>query len=139
DAEMFLDWRQAGLEGNQVVADSIRREFTPQLTTAFDAWLPQEDTPGGPSNPIVMPEYVPRGRQESVELQAEAEVRFEDGQDANQISDNYVLLSVGFALALFLVAMGGRFKFRRVHTTVTAFSGLLIVGGIICLAIFPIE
>lgn len=139
DVELFLDWQEADRLGQQGLADELTRDFTPQLAAAFDAWLPEADTPGAPSNPLITPAYVPRGRDESAELQAEAEELFSDGQDANQVSDNYVLLGVGFALALFLVAMGGRFKFRRVHSAITAFAGALIAVGLVCLAIFPIE
>jgi hypothetical protein len=139
DAQLFLDWQESDRLGQDDLANELTRDFTPELRTAFDAWLPTKDEPDAPPNPIITPEYVPRGRVESAELQRDAEESFSDGQDANQISDNYVLLGVGFALALFLVAMGGRFKFRRVHTAVTAFSGALIGIGLICLALFPIE
>ena len=139
DAELFLDWQQATVTGDALLADTIAEDFTPELRTAFEAWEPTRDQPGTPPNPIIIPEYVPRGRTEAVALQEEAEGRFADGQDANQVSDNYVLLGVGFALALFLTAMGSRFKFRRVHTAVTAFSCAIIGAGVVCLAIFPIE
>ncbi|MGH2608029.1 MAG: hypothetical protein ACRDHF_02980, partial [Tepidiformaceae bacterium] len=139
DVELFLDWQESDRLGQQALADELILDFTPELRTAFDAWLPGKDMPGAPSNPIITPEYVPRGAAEAADFERRAEDSFADGQDANQISDNYVLLGVGFALALFLIAMGGRFKFRRVHTAVTAFCALLITFGIICLAIFPIE
>jgi hypothetical protein len=139
DAELFLDWQEADRLGNQDLATELTRDFTPELRTAFDAWLPGKDEPGAPPNPIITPPYVPRGREESAELQQQAEERFADGQDANQISDNYVLIGVGFALALFLTAIGSRFKFRRVHTAVTAFSALLIAMGVVSLVLFPIE
>jgi hypothetical protein len=35
--------------------------------------------------------------------------------------------------------MGSRFKFRRVHTAVTAFSCAIIAAGVVCLGLFPIE
>jgi hypothetical protein len=139
DSELFLDWQEADRLGQEDLARELTRDFTPELRAAFDAWLPTKDDAGAPPNPIVTPAYVPRGREESAELQRDAEESFADGQDANQTSDNYVLLGVGFALALFLVAMGTRFKFRRVHTAVTAFSGALIAIGLVCLAVFPIE
>jgi hypothetical protein len=139
DVELFLDWQEADRLGQQALADELLRDFTAELRTAFDAWHPGKDEPGAPSNPLITPGYVPRGREEAVELQNEAEENFADGQDANQISDNYVLIGVGFALALFLTAMGARFKFRRVHTAITAFTGLLIAIGIVCLIAFPIE
>jgi hypothetical protein len=139
DAELFLDWQEADRLGQDDLANELTRDFTPELRTAFDAWEPGRDEEGAPPNPIVTPLYRPRGSEQSVELQSRAEDKFADGQDANQISDNYVLLGVGFALAQFLTAMATRIKFRRVHTANTAFSGVLIAVGLVCLAIFPIE
>ncbi len=83
----------------------IQDRFQPWFTVAFDAW--QAD--GMHENaPFARDEYVPPGEVEAEELNERADAKFTEALENNQRGDNYSLLTVLFALVLFLTAMSQR-------------------------------
>jgi hypothetical protein len=57
---------------------------------------------------------------------------------ANQLSDNYVLLTVLAASVLFFSGMGVKFEGRWIRVALNAFSADLFVGTAVVAATFPI-
>ena len=105
DLIIYAEWVTATAQGDAALADEIEARFTPHFRVAFDAW--QADGQAEPG-PFAMAEYVPPGTEQSAERSAYAEARFADALEDTERGDNYSLLTVLFALVLFLTAMAQR-------------------------------
>ena len=105
DLSLYTQYVLAGIDNNRTLADYIQARFSPEFRTAFDAWVAGGRAAQGP---FAMPEYVPPGTIEAVELAKRADERFTQALINNQRGDNYSLLTVLFALVLFLTAMSQR-------------------------------
>ena len=86
----------------------MREEFLP----AFDAWLDDRhrghDVPDG--TPFELPRVPPRREEKAKLLEAQASKLFEDGNESNQVSDDFVLAAVLFASVLFFSGLGGHVR-----------------------------
>lgn len=84
----------------------FRDEFRP----AFDAWLAQRPlrNPDAARTPFEMAEYRLASQGEAEGLLSEAEAKAARALELSQVSENYVLLGVMFALVLFFVAVGNK-------------------------------
>jgi hypothetical protein len=86
-----------------------------------------------------MPEYQLASEAEAGQALERAEGRSADARAANQRSDNYVLLSVMFALVLFFVALGGKARAWRSRGLLLGLSLVTLLAAISILVTFPIE
>jgi hypothetical protein len=76
-----------------------------------------------------MPEYRNPRLEEAQRLNDRASATFDEGTEARETADRYVRVTVLFALVLFLVAVGQRFRVRGVRLGVMALAvGLLGYG-----------
>lgn len=114
----------------------FRDEFKP----AFDAWLAQRPlrNPDAPKTPFVMPEYQLTAQLEAEELMAKAESKASESQAASQLSDNYVLTGVLFALVLFFVAVGNKASSRLSRKLLFGLSLVTFLATLGVLATFPV-
>ena len=135
DLTLYTQYVLAERSQDVGLADYIEARFTPEFRVAFDAW-----EAGGRSaqGPFVMAEYVPPGTTEAVEFTKRADAKFAEALVNNQRGDNYSLLTVLFALVLFLTAMSQ----RNVSFTRWILLGLALafgLAGLVFLATFPIK
>ncbi|GAA1943043.1 hypothetical protein [Microbacterium aquimaris] len=136
DLTVYASWVEAKAAGEDELAAFIEERFQPDFRVAFDAWQAQGADEGGP---FVQDEYVPTGTTEAAEYSARADEKFAEALESNQRGDNYSLLTVLFALVLFLTAMSQR---NIAAWASRVFLGLaMIVGlvGIVILLTFPIK
>jgi hypothetical protein len=136
DLVVYAQWIEATGAGQTELADYVEARFPPVLEDAFEAW--EADGMVEPS-PFARPEYVPPGTVEAEAKTAEAEAAYERALVNNQRGDNYSLLTVLFALVLFLTAMSQR---KIVPWAARVFLGLGIVVavvGIVILTTFPVK
>ncbi len=136
DLTIYAQWVNAVAEGNTELAEFIEARFTPEFRIAFDAWNADGRQEAGP---FAMPEYVPEGTERAAELSALANAKFDQALVNNQRGDNYSLLTVLFALVLFLAAMSQREITRWATRTMLALAIGVAVAGIIIMATFPIR
>ena len=133
DLTVFAEWLTADDAGNAELAGFIEERFPPSLATAFEAW---DQTTG---TPFALPEYVVAGEEEVDELNAKADAAFDRALENNQRGDNYTLLTVLFALVLFLSALAQRdgpsWSRRALMILALAFTVL----GLIVMLTFPIR
>ncbi|WP_238476198.1 hypothetical protein [Agromyces mariniharenae] len=134
DLIIYAEWVTATAQGDRVLADEIAERFTPHFRVAFDAW--QADGMAEPG-PFSMAEYVPPGTEEAVERSAYAEARFADALEYTERGDNYSLLTVLFALVLFLTAMAQRDIHHVAAWVMLGLAGAIAVGGFLVLLSFP--
>ncbi|BDZ65532.1 hypothetical protein [Agromyces mangrovi Wang et al. 2018] len=114
----------------------IEERFTPHFAVAFEDW----DASGREeSGPFVMESYVPPGTVEAAELGERADQKFQEALDNNQRGDNYSLLTVLFALVLFLSAMAQRDISPKAAWGLLGLAMVVAVVGIVILTTFPIK
>jgi hypothetical protein len=136
DLAVYIEWVLAQADGRADLAAYIEERFSPEFQVAFDAWTDDGREDRGP---FARAEYVPPGTEDAEELNARADAKFALALENNQRGDNYSLLTVLFALVLFLTAMSQRELapwIRRVFLVLA-----LVVGavGVIILLTFPVR
>jgi hypothetical protein len=126
DSAMFNAWLQARAANDAQLQAVFERRFSPEYRTAFQAWLGTEPftNPAAPPGPGYMPEYHNPQAEEAEQFNEKAAAAEEAGTEARHTAEEYVRATVLFALVLFLVALGQRFRLRgvRVATIVLAFA-----------------
>lgn len=124
---LFVRYAAAISENNNKLADFLYQRFPAPLRKATDAWLKTNplDNPKAPSSPFVMKEYSLEEERLAQELSQSAKNNFETAKQANQTSDNYVLLTVLFASVLFFSGMSTKFRLLKIR------SAMLLLGAII--------
>ncbi|MGR2752230.1 hypothetical protein [Agromyces arachidis] len=136
DLTIYAAYVEAVGDGNVELADYIRERFTPAFRVAYDAWVD-----GGmvENAPFARDEYVPAGSVEAEELNVRADEKFAQALENNQRGDDYSLLTVLFALVLFLTAMSQREIAPWVGRTLLGLAFVVAVVGVVIMATFPIR
>jgi hypothetical protein len=126
DGAMFSAWLQARAASNPQLQATFVRRFSPEYRTAFGAWLKTEPftNPDAPPGPGYMPEYHNPQMEQANELNEKAATLEHAGTEARHTAEEYVRATVLFALVLFLIAVGQRFRIRgvRIATIAMAFG-----------------
>lgn len=140
-ASLFVQWAAAVSVDNTLLADFLYRRFPPALKTASDAWLATQplQNPEAPASPFVMPEYQLVEQAEAARWQAEAAAQWEKANDADGISDHYVLLTVIFASVLFFAGIAGKFQSRQIDLAMLGAAILVLFVGLGIVLTFPIQ
>lgn len=136
DLTIYATFVEATATGDTQLASYIEERFTPAFATAYDAWVA-----GGmlEPSPFARDEYVPSGQLEAAELTAKADAKFELALANNQTGDNYSLLTVLFALVLFLAAISQRNQQVWGARFLLGLAAVVAVVGTGILATFPIK
>jgi hypothetical protein len=139
NAGTFTAWLQAYDAGDESLQKLLERRFTPEYKTAFDAWVEIGgiSNPDAPPGPRYMPEYEDPLVEKAAELNKEASHAFDLGVSTRATGEKYVRVTVILAVALFLIAIGQRFKVRGVRNAVNTVAGLLIVYCVYLIVIYP--
>ena len=132
-------WLQADTSGDTKLAAILARRFTPNYQVAFKAWLKTDPltNPSAPPGPRYMPQYKDPLTAQATALSDQSSKAYENGVDSRDTADRYVRLTVILAAVLFLVAVGQRFRIRRVRLAVLGVAGALIVYCAVLLVIYP--
>ena len=140
DVQIFNQWLNAYYHGDTRLANLYQKRFRAEFRPAFEAWLATNpfDNPNAPAGPLLMPQYKVNLQEQANRLETEAAKTYDQGQAANQHSDEYVLNTVFLAAVLFLIAISERFEWNRVGTLILVFALGMLVFGIYRLIIFPI-
>jgi len=133
DLTVFAEWLSADYAGDAELAAFIQQRFPPSLAAAFDAWDKSTATP------FALPEYVVAGEEQVVELNAKADAAYQRALDNNQRGDNYTLLTVLFALALFLSAVAQRAGPDWSRRALLIVALAITTLGLVIMLTFPIR
>ncbi|MDE0545268.1 hypothetical protein [Microbacterium sp. C7(2022)] len=136
DLTIYGQWVVAVADEREQLAQYIEDRFTPHFAIAFDEWRADGMAENGP---FALESYVPPGQVESEELAAKADAKFEEALENNQRGDNYSLLTVLFALVLFLTAMSQRDVRTWIGRTLLGLAVVVDIVGIAILLTFPIK
>ncbi|WP_231955769.1 hypothetical protein [Occultella aeris] len=136
DLTVYTQWVLAVEAQDTELRDFIEERFSPEFAVAFEAW-----EAGGREalGPFTVPEYVPPGTLESVALADRADAKFEEALDYNQRGDNYTLLTVLFALVLFLTAMSQRVNAAWMQRAMLGLAVIVAVGCIVTMLTYPVK
>ena len=136
DLAVWAQWVLATEQGDAQLAQYIEARFSPEFATAFDAWTADGRVDRGP---FARSEYVPPGTEEAAQFNEKADERFSTALANNQRGDDYSLLTVLFALVLFLAAMSQRDMQPWVRRVLLSAAGVFAVGGLILMLTFPVK
>lgn len=113
----------------------FRDEFRP----AVEAWLatrPLAD-PAAPRTPFAMPEYHLDANDRSAELEQRAEELVAQARAANQNGDNYVLMTIMFALVLLFAGISTNLDNPRAQQVLVTGAAFAFVVAAVIVATFP--
>jgi len=136
DLTIYAAYVEARGRGEEELAEYIRARFTPEFEVAYIAWVADGQVERAP---FAREEYVPEGTKEAEELKARADAKFAEALENNQRGDNYSLLTVLFALVLFLTAMSQREIAPWVARTLLGLAVVVAIVGVVILSTFPIK
>jgi len=105
--------------------------FVLSLTAVLTAWCGFQASKWGGDMSISF-------SQASSALSDKADAKFSAALASNQRGDDYTLLTVLFALVLFLTAMSQRELAAWVRTTLLGLAIVVAVGGVVMMLTFPI-
>ena len=131
DLNVFTNWLDAFANEETELSEFYMERFRPEFMAAFEAWIAESPrtNPDAPPSPFAMEEYELESAARSDGLEAEADRLFQEGQDANDIGDAFVLNTVILAVALFFTAMSERFDWQTVRYINLAIAiGITILG-----------
>lgn len=140
DVSLFMQFMEATFSGNQKLADFYRTRFRDELKPAAEAWLATRplDNPDAPLGPFRMKEYVLKSDAEAEEYTAMGQGKLEEAKQANQNSDNYVMITVIFAFVLFFCGIAAKFDAKELKTAILAMASLMFVFALTLMAGMPI-
>lgn len=123
------------------VSGFLFERFRPEFRPAVNAWLATHplSNSSAPATPFDMPQYRLAAQQRSDRLVDRAEKLSAAARAANQRSDNYVLTAVVFATVLFFSGMASKAIGRRIQLFFTILAGVVLIGCVVTLALFPIK
>jgi hypothetical protein len=140
DVGLFTNWINAFAAEDEVLTEFYENRFSPELTVAFDAWLATDprNNPDAPKSPFSMPEYKARYADEAEQLELEAAATFDEGRDANQTSDDYILNTVTLASVLFLAGVQSRIKSIPARMVILILGSAILAYGLFTIATTPV-
>ena len=136
DISVYTQWVIAGADDDPSLAEYIQERFSPELTVAFDAWQAGGMQERGP---FVMDEYVPPGTEQAAATTKKANDLQAKALDFNDKGDAYSLMTVLFALVLFLAAIAQRGISLVASRIVLGLAGTIALVGLIVLFTFPVR
>jgi|SRR5579875_2645346 len=141
DVSVFTAWLTATDQGQTRLAHLLAERFRGELKVAFEAWEATDPlkNPAAPATPFAMPEYRSASARRATELQALASKQFREAIGANQRSDNYVLMTVLFAVVLFFGAVSTRFEPLPIQNALLYVAAVVFVASVAITATFPIR
>jgi len=141
DITAVNNWINAYTQGNTTLATLYEKRFRPEFVPTFEAWLALDpfNNPNAPPGPLFMPQYKLSLEEQANQLDAQAAKTLNQGQEANQQSDYYVLNTVFLVAVLFLTAIAERFEWNLVRAMVLALALGMLLFGIYHLFTYPIN
>jgi hypothetical protein len=137
---LFNGWAEAYVNGDTDLMAFYRNRMLPEVETALAAWIATDplNNPDAPLEPFAMPGFTLPAIELSNELEAEAADLFEAGQEANEHSDRYVLVTVVLATVLFFGGLATRIGWRPAQVFTVALGITLLLVSLGQLATYPL-
>jgi hypothetical protein len=136
----FNRWLEVTTSNQPALADLYQRRFRPEFLPAFQAWLAQDplNNSAATPSPLLVPQYHVADLERSDQLERQGTRHFENGKQATEHTDSYVLSTVFFASVLFFAGISMRFVWQRMRITVLVLATLTLAYGVVQIATLPI-
>jgi hypothetical protein len=133
DLVIFNGWLNARESGNLRLAAIYEKRFRPRFVPAFRAWLAEKpfSNTKAPPSPLFMPQYISRESARARALDTAANERYEQGTEAKETDDKYILSTVFFAAVLFFSGISLRLEWRAMRITILSLASLMLLGGFV--------
>jgi hypothetical protein len=140
DVSMFLQYISAVSSHQQQLADFILQRFRPEMKVAVNAWRATQPlkNPDAPPSPFAMKEYSLSTLQQSDQMNQLALQKLNEAKAANTRADDYVLLTVLFASALFFGGIGTKMQLRSLRIVLLSLGIVVFVATAVTLISMPI-
>lgn len=117
DSMTFIEYVNALHDNNQNLSAFYFERFSPEMKASVQAWLETDPLHNStaPLHPFDMSQYNRIYMLEAQQFDKESELKYEEAQQANKNSDNYVLLTVIYSGVLFIGGILGRVFSRQVR------------------------
>jgi hypothetical protein len=137
----FNRWLDVSTQGNQQLADLYVRRFRPEFLPAFVAWVAQDPlhNQSAIASPLLMPQYHPAKAAQVNRIDAEGNMRFDQGRASTEDTDKYVLTTVFFAAVLFFSGISLRFKWQTMRLVVIILATSFLAYGLVRIALLPVR
>jgi hypothetical protein len=133
DSSTFEAWFTAFTLNSPQKEAIAEHRFRPQFRVAFNAWLATDPlhNPNAPPGPTYMPQYKLAAQAKANALDNAAAAKFQEGNHAGLVADNYVRITVFLAAVLFLVGIGSSFKLTSIRYGLVTFSAVLLILSVV--------
>jgi hypothetical protein len=133
DASTFNAWFIAFTLNSPQKEAIAERRFRPQFRVAFNAWIATDPlhNPNAPPGPTYMPQYKLPVQAQADALDTAATAKFQAGNHAGLVGDDYVRITVFLAAVLFLVGIGSSFKLLGIRYALITFGSVLLLLSIV--------
>ena len=135
----FNRWLEVKTDGNSELAALYERRFRAEFRPAFDVWIATDplNNLDAIASPLLEKEYVLAEAVKADKLEAVGDIRFEQGKEATENADDYVFVTVFFAVVLFFAGISLRFAWLPIRMSILAIGTLLLVYAVIRLGALP--
>jgi hypothetical protein len=135
----FNRWLEVKTEGNTELTALYERRFRDEFRPAFAAWLSSDplNNPRAISSPLLEKQYVLADAVKADKLERLGDLRFEQGRQATENADDYVFVTVFFAVVLFFAGISLRFTWLPLRIGILAIAATLLTYGIIRIGALP--
>ena len=140
DVSMFLQYAAEVSSHQQELVDFILQRFRPEMKVAVDAWKATQPlkNPDAPPSPFAMKEYSLSTLQQADQMNQLALQKLNEAKAANTRADDYVLLTVLFASALFFGGIGTKMQFRSLRIVLLSLGIVVFLATAVTLISMPI-
>ena len=125
----FNRWLEVTSEGNTELANLYERRFRAEFRPAFERWLagdPLHDV-GAIATPLREPNYKLAHMEKADKLEKLGDLRFEQGKNATENADDYVFVTVFFAIVLFFAGISLRFTWLAMRLVILGLGAVLLL------------
>ena len=135
----FNRWLEVTTEGDIELADLYERRFRDEFRPAFERWVADDPlhNENAIASPIDEPNYVIANSVKADKLERLGDRRFEAGKEATEHADDYVFVTVFFAVVLFFAGISLRFVWTPMRTLILVLGAGMLVYGAVRLATLP--
>ena len=136
---LFTQWLQAYQADDEQLTEFLSARFPEPLATTFPAWIETRPlkNPDAPATPFEMAGYDIPELTAAKEADDRANSKFAEALRNNQRGDNYTVLTVAFAAALFFGALSGRMRSVAAQWALLLAGCLAFLGAASFLLFFP--
>jgi hypothetical protein len=135
----FNRWLEVETDGNTQLADLYERRFRDEFRPAFERWLADDplNNKDAIASPLRESNYVLANMVKSDKLEKLGDLRFEQGKEATENADDYVFVTVFFAVVLFFAGISLRFQWFPMRILILGLGTLMLVYGIVRVTSLP--